>query len=157
MSLKQQTDTLLREQLIELLRGGFAPNVILLREFHFDKTGIVLPGLHFSAWVLLGHMRARQTTLFNFMKNPCQNPEVWEDAYWPENSEPASEQEWQEAIKNFEEEMAEIISLVQDTETDLFKVQQNGKTLSWAALTLLHHNGYHIGQLKTIGRQLGVW
>ena len=39
------TDDLFRGHLTELLRGGFAPVVILLREFHFDKAGIVL-GCH---------------------------------------------------------------------------------------------------------------
>ncbi|MDX5423418.1 MAG: hypothetical protein LPK14_14270, partial [Hymenobacteraceae bacterium] len=54
----QSTDKLIREQLVELLRGGFAPNVILLREFDHTKAGIILDGLHFSAWILLGHIRA---------------------------------------------------------------------------------------------------
>jgi hypothetical protein len=150
-------DYLIREQLTELLKGGFAPNVILLREFHYNKTGIILPGLHFSAWILLGHMRARQTTLLNFMKNPTLNHEVWEDAYWPENPAPANEPEWQEGISDFENELNQMVRLVQDAGNNLFKLQPNGKTLSYAALTALHHNGYHIGQLKTIGRQLGVW
>ena len=157
MSSTPSTDTLLREQLAELLQGGFAPNVILLREFHYEKAGIMLKGLHFSAWVLLGHMQARQQTLLNFMKAPEQHPEIWPDAHWPQNHTPQSEQEWNQAIDRFERELAEMIAVVRDPETDLFKVHSNGKTLSWAALTALHHNGYHIGQLKTVGRQLGVW
>ncbi|WP_187264800.1 hypothetical protein [Pontibacter beigongshangensis] len=155
-------DTLLRTHLVELLTGGFAPNVILLREFQFEKAAVMLNGLHFSAWVLLGHMRARQQTLLRFMQDPQQNQEVWLDAHWldahwPENHQPASEQEWQQAIDAFEKELQEMILIVQDPERQLFEVHPNGKTLAWAAITALHHNSYHIGQLKTIGRQLGVW
>lgn len=157
MTSTPDTDTLVRTQLVELLQGGFAPNVILLREFHFEKAGVLLDGLHFSAWILLGHMQARQRTLLNFMKDPERNPEIWPDAHWPENHVPQTEQEWNQAIDSFESELSEMIAVVQNPEKDLFKVHRNGKTLSWAAMTALHHNGYHIGQLKTVGRQLGVW
>ncbi|CAN5848702.1 hypothetical protein BH24BAC1_BH24BAC1_37530 [soil metagenome] len=157
MALDPAIDQQLREQLVELMEGGFAPNVILLREFDYRKAGIVLAGLHFSAWVLLGHMRDRQRTLLHFMEAPDQNPEIWPDAHWPENHAPESDQAWQQAIDGFEEDLAAMIRIVQHPERPLFAVQANGKTLSWAAMTSLHHNGYHIGQLKTIGRQLGVW
>lgn len=153
----QSTDTLLREHLVELLTGGFAPNVILLREFDYKKAGIVLDGLHFSAWVLLGHIRGRHLTLLRYMQDPENNPDVWPEAPWPDNHQPASQQEWNNAIAAYERDLIEMIQLVQDQASDLFQVQPNGKTLAWAAMTTLHHTGYHIGQLKTVGRQLGVW
>ena len=153
----QNIDSLLREQLAELLQGGFAPVVILLREFHYDKVGIVLPGLHFSAFSLLGHMQKRQRSLLSFMKEPQHKQEVWEDAYWPQKFAPDNEQEWQQAIADFEKDLEEAIQIIQDPATDLYAVQENGKSLSWAAMALFHHNGYHIGQFKAVGRQLGVW
>ena len=148
---------LLRKQLLELLEGGFAPNGILLREFDHKKAGIILEGLHFSAWILLGHIRARQKVLLNFMKAPEKYPDVWPDAPWPENHEPKNREEWESAIAVYEQELEEVKGIVRDEKTDLFEIHSNGKTRSWAALTILHHSGYHIGQLKTIGRQLGVW
>ncbi|WP_026464318.1 hypothetical protein [Adhaeribacter aquaticus] len=157
MGSENTTDQLTRAYLAELLVGGFAPTVILLREFQYDKAGQILNGLHFSGWILLGHMRARQNTLLSFMKDPENNQDIWPDAHWPENYAPASADEWEKAIAEFEKELNEMIDLVKNPEIDLFQVQSNGKTLAWAAMTTLHHNGYHIGQLKTIGRQLGVW
>ena len=157
MSPDQNADHLLRVQLADLLRGGFAPNVILLREFHFDKTGIVLDGLHFSAYSLLRHMARRQATLLSFMKDPKNNSEVWDDAHWPQNFVPESEEAWQSAINSFEQDLEEMVRIVQNPDTPLFEVQENGQTLSWAAMASLHHNGYHIGQMKAVGRQLGVW
>lgn len=150
-------DLLLRQQLVELLEGGFAPNVILLREFDHKKAGIILDGLHFSAWILLGHIHARQQVLYNFMRDPDENPDVWPEALWPENYEPKSREEWETAIDSYEKDLKKVLDLVKDPKTPLFKIWKNGKTISWAALTLLHHTGYHIGQLKAIGRQLGVW
>lgn len=152
-----QQDKLLRQQLTELLEGGFAPNIILLREFDHKKAGIILDGLHFSAWILLGHIRARHSTLLEFILNPSENHEVWKDAFWPENFQPEERSQWDSAVDEFEAELKQMKKAIQSSETDLFKVRENGKTISWAAMTALHHTGYHIGQLKTIGRQLGVW
>ncbi|UJH91601.1 hypothetical protein LZ575_02500 [Antarcticibacterium sp. 1MA-6-2] len=150
-------EILLREQIIELLEGGFAPNVILLREFSYEKAGIILDGLHFSAWVLLGHIRGRQQVLLNFIKDPGNNKNVWPDAPWPPNHQPESREEWELEIDKYEQELQEVIDLIKDDSIPLYELQSNGKTFSWAAMTLLHHTGYHIGQLKTVGRQLGVW
>lgn len=150
-------DKILRSQLVELLKGGFAPNVILLREFSAEKAGIILEGLHFSAWILLGHIQARQKVLLNFIKAPDSNPGVWPDAEWPENQKSISSEEWENKITEFEKDLDEFILHIQDKEIPLLKLYKNGKTVSWAALTAIHHTGYHIGQLKAIGRQLGVW
>ncbi len=152
-----QTEDILKDQIVELLQGGFAPVVILLREYHYEKTGIVLDGLPFSAWSLLEHMRHRQNILLGFMKDPENNQDVWPPAYWPDNPVPESQEAWNEAINSFESDLREMIRIVQDPGSDLFKVQENGKSLSWAAMTTFHHNAYTIGQVKAIGRQLGVW
>ena len=143
--------------LLELLRGGFAPVVILLREFQYDKTGIVLDGLHFSAWSLLGHMMHRQKIFLAFIQNPEKDIDLWPEAHWPQDFEPKSENEWSAAIKEFEADLETITRLVKDAGTALHKIQSNGKSLFWAAVANLQHNAYHIGQMKTIGRQLGVW
>ena len=157
MNIKKETDTILREQFVELLKGGFAPVVILLREFHFNKAGIALNGLPFSAWSLLEHMRHRQKILLQFMKEPENHPDVWPEAHWPQNPVPENEEAWKESINSFEQDLEEIIRIVKDPERNLYAVHGNGKTLSWAAMTTFHHNAYTIGQVKAIGRQLGVW
>lgn len=150
-------ENMLREQFVEFLKGGFAPNVILLREFSYDKAGVILDGLHFSGWILLGHIRGRQKVLLDFMKDPENNSDVWPEAHWPDNYQPENREEWDKEIDKFERELQEVIDLVKNKSIPIFANQSNGKNRSWAAMTILHHTGYHIGQLKTIGRQLGVW
>ena len=146
-----------REELVELLEGGFAPNIVLFKEFPFRKAGVLLEGLHFSAWVLLGHIKARQLVLLNFMKDPEKYLDVWPEAFWPENNRPETKMEWEDAIAAYGKELEEMLNIIKDPGTDLLKLHGNGKTISWAAMTTMHHTGYHVGQLKTIGRQLGVW
>lgn len=156
MEVDEQADVV-RGHLVELLKGGFAPVVILLEEFHFDKAGVDLDGLPFSAWSLLEHMKHRQKVLLNFMKDPENNSEVWPEAYWPDHPVPESEAAWNSSIAEFRDDLQEMIRLVKDKSNELYKVHPNGKTLAWAAMTTLHHNAYTIGQIKAIGRQLGVW
>src|SRR5690606_39704526 len=105
----QNADNLLRAQLTELLIGGFAPVITLLREFHFEKAGILLEGLPFSAYSLLEHMRHRQHVLLKFMRNPADQLNVWPDAYWPESVEPENRQGWEDAIEAVEKDLEEII------------------------------------------------
>lgn len=102
-------------------------------------------------------MQKRQQTLLDFIKDPLQNTAVWEEAHWPQKFEPDDESDWLEAVNIFEKTLGEVIAAVDDPQTDLYQVRQNGKTVLWAAMALLHHNGYHIDQMKAIGRQLGVW
>lgn len=150
-------DNVIRSHLVELLKGGFAPVVALLREFQYGKTGIILEGLPFSVWSLLEHMKHRQSVLLQFMRNPDKNYEVWPEAYWPESTAPEDEQQWNASISRFEGDLDEMISIVINPDRNLFEVHENGKTLVWAAMTTFHHNAYTIGQIKSIGRQLGVW
>ncbi|ELR73546.1 hypothetical protein C900_02631 [Fulvivirga imtechensis AK7] len=146
-----------RDHLAELLKGGFAPVVILLREFHYNKTDYMLDGLPFSTWSLLEHMRWRQLILLRFMNDPQNHHNVWPDPYWPDNPVPANEGAWNDAIDSFEQNLNEVIAIVKNRNTHLFGPQKNGKSIYWAAVAILQHNAYHIGQIKAIGRQLGVW
>ena len=146
-----------KASIAHLLEGGFAPNIILLREFQYEKVGIILDGLHFSAWILLGHLHSRHCDFLEFIKNPHKDINLWPEAPWPENYPPKSAQEWHKAIDRYEKDLQEMIAVVSNPKVDIFAQYQNGKSISWAAMTVLHHTGYHIGQLKTIGRQLGVW
>lgn len=152
-----EKDVLIREHLSELLHGGFAPVVALLREYHYDKTSHMFDGLPFSTWSILGHMRWRQRNLLQFMQHPEADSELWPDPWWPEETAPRSESEWNKAIDDFENDLDEVIAVVNDPAVSLTKKRSNGKTLHWAAVAILQHNAYHIGQIKVIGRQLGVW
>lgn len=152
----ENTDVV-RADLVELMEGGFAPVVILLREFDHKKASVVLDGLPYSAWSLLGHMHNRQELLLSFMRGSNDNADLWPEPYWPDNNAPGDEVSWNSAIDNFERDLTEMRSIVDNKNIPLFEVRDNGKSLYWAALAAVQHNSYHIGQIKAIGRQLGVW
>lgn len=117
----------------------------------------MLDGLHFSAWILLGHIRARHRQILAFMQDPKKNQQIWQEAEWPKNHEPANREEWYAEIEEFQKEIKEMKKIILDRDISIFFIHENGKSFSDAAMISLHHTGYHIGQLKAIGRQLGVW
>ena len=59
----------------------------------------------------------------------------------------------------FISELAEMVELVRDPESDLFTPFSWGKgqTLLREALLLADHNAYHLGQAVTERRLLGTW
>lgn len=153
----EMTETdFLKQTLADLMDGGFAPVAVLLREFDHQKAGIVLEGLPYSVWSLLGHMQHRQCVFLGFLKKPEDSPDLWPKAFWPENT-PPSEKEWLDAIAAFESDLEAMKQLVINSGEELFHAGKNGKSMFWAVVANLQHNAYHIGQIKAIGRQLGVW
>lgn len=144
-------------ELTNRLPGGFAPVVPLLREFHYHKAAVVLDGLPYSAWSLLEHMRHRQAVVLDFLRDPGRGADLWPPAYWPADPDPGSESAWHGAIAGFEQDLRAIIVHLERPVAPLFGRQPNGCTPFGAAIDVMQHNAYHIGQVKAIGRQLGVW
>ena len=144
-----------QDEFRRLLRGGFAPVVTLFREFHEDKSHIVLEGLPFSAWSLLEHMRHRQARILAYLRDP-EAGEPWPAAWWPEDPAPGSGSAWQGSIAAFEKDLEQIIDIVENPPGSPH-AGTRGPGLTAVAVAVLQHNAYHVGQLKVIGRQLGVW
>lgn len=155
------SDKALRDQLSRLLWGGHAhrPAVELLWEFPYEKSGIVLKGLPYSAWSLLEHLRIAQMDIIEFSRDPFYKSPKWPEEYWPESRKPGSEKAWNSSIEQFETGLHKMVSMVSDPSNDLFEPfpHGEGQTLFREAVMLAEHNSYHLGQLVVIGRQLNVW
>ena len=85
----------------------------------------------------------------------------WPDGYWPETTEPPTEEAWHESVGRLLEATEAMAAIVEDHEHDLYTrvpsaEKRHHHTLR-AALILLDHNGYHAGQLVDLRLALGVW
>ena len=90
------SDNALREQLADLIQkshahAGFDAAV---KEFPWDKAGVVPPGLSHSVWQLLEHLRIAQNDILEFSRSADHVSPEWPDGYWPRSAGPASESEW---------------------------------------------------------------
>jgi DinB superfamily len=151
----------LREHVLYLLRGGGA-------HVDFDKAiadlpakqrGSKVPGVPFTAWGLLEHMRIAQWDILEFSRNPKHTSPPWPAGYWPGSEAPPNAKAWDGSVARFRADLRAMEKLVADPETDLHaKIPHGeGQTILREALLIADHNAYHLGQLVMLRRLLGAW
>ncbi len=154
-------DKLLRQHLLDLLRGGGA-------HAKFDDVIAGIPaklhgrkpeGLPHSPWMLLEHMRIAQWDILEFSRNPKHVSPKWPEGYWPKTATPPSVAAWNASIRKFRQDSKAMEALVRNPKTDLFAPipSGDGKTVLREALLLADHNAYHLGQMLDLRRMLGAW
>lgn len=151
----------LLEQLTTLLDGGQAHVTFddAVADLPFAKQGIVPPGLPYSAWQLLEHLRIAQRDILDFSDNADDSykPMAWPDDYWPKDPAPADEFAWQASLDQIRTDRERFEELLQTGDlTQPFPWGQ-GQTLLREALLIADHNAYHVGELIAVRRLLGEW
>jgi hypothetical protein len=151
----------LRQHLLELLEGGQA-------HLNFDKAtadmplplcGVKPPGLPFTVWRLVEHMRIAQSDILQFSIDPHHVSPDFPTGYWPLGDAPPTPEAWEEAITAFRADLRAMMTLVADPKTDLFMpiTHGQGQTILRETLLVADHNAYHVGQLVIVRRLLGAW
>jgi DinB superfamily len=154
-------DRILRDHLVELLRGGHA-------YVNFEKAigglppelrGAKVSGLPHTVWQLLEHLRIAQWDILEFSRNPDHVSPSWPEGYWPETEAPPDAAAWDRGLESFRRELQEMQDLVADSQTDLYaKIPWgDGQTILREAMLVADHNAYHIGQIVSVRQALGAW
>jgi hypothetical protein len=146
-------DASLRDQLVQLLRGGGAHVDVFaaLKDFPPKLYGAKPENAPHSAW---------QRDLWDFSTNAEYVEKKWPDDYWPESAAPPSKQEWDSSMKALKEDLAAFEKLVKNPKSNLYAEIPWGKenqTLLREVLLAADHNSYHVGQLVLLRRLLGTW
>ena len=154
-------DTTLRAQLVQLLD---------FTEAHvgFDRAvkGIPLPlrgklpqGAEHSLWQLLEHLRIAQADILEFCRTASYQEKKWPDDYWPIALGPRNAREWHKAITGYRRDRKALQRLAANPKIDLTAKTPHGtgQTYLREILLVADHNAYHIGQLVTLRRHLGIW
>jgi uncharacterized damage-inducible protein DinB len=115
--------------------------------------------LPYSAWELVEHLRRAQHDILDYCRPPDYEAPEWPDAYWPEAPAPPSAEAWDDAVAQFKHDRAALSDLVTDETVDLYDTvpASDEHTYLREAMLVADHNAYHIGQLVTLRRQLGLW
>ena len=157
---KKSSDAL-RQQLLELLRGGNAHAGFdaAVADFPAQLRGKKPKGAEHSAWQLLEHLRIAQWDILEFSRDAKHVSPKWPDGYWPKAVAPPSAAAWSNSVRRFRADLKAMAKLVADKDRDLFALipHGEGQTLLREALLLADHNAYHIGQLILLRRLLGAW
>jgi uncharacterized damage-inducible protein DinB len=125
-----------------------------------DLRGRRPPGLPYSVWELVEHIRLAQLDLLEFCRNSAYEETLkWPDDYWPRDPAPASEQAWQESLAAIARDREALAHWTVETGVDLTaKIPHGtGQTYLRTVLVAVDHTAYHVGQIVLVRRLLGAW
>lgn len=127
-------------------------------DFPPEIRGKVAPGVPYSPWQLLEHMRRAQHDILDFCVNPAYKEMHFPDDYWPKSPEPPTPNAWDESVAAFKKDLARLQLLATDT-PELFATIPHGSGQTYAREFVLvtDHNAYHVGQMVLLRRLLGAW
>ncbi len=153
--------TVVREQLVALLKGGGAHVGFMdaIEGFPEAKRGTYVQGLPHTGWQLLEHSRIAQWDILEFSRNGSHVSPDFPDGYWPKTPGPSTAEAWDDSVSAFKRDLREMIRLVENPRTDLYaKIPHgDGQNVLREALVLADHNSYHLGQLVNLRQALGSW
>lgn len=158
MSSRIDGENVLRQQLLELLRGGHAHQSFedIIAGFPLEKINEKPPKMPYTIWQLLEHIRIAQDDILRFILDPDYTSPEWPTGYWPDRQVQADEQMWQRSIAQYQNDHRQLIELVANPETDLTAPIPHAKdyNILREILVVSDHNAYHIGELGILRHSL---
>jgi hypothetical protein len=153
-------DQALRDHVLYLLKDGGAHIGFddALSHWPIQSAGTKVAKFPHTAWMLLEHMRLAQRDILDFSRNSRHVSPPWPEGYWPELEAPPNEKAWIASITAFKKDLRAMEQIVSDKEVDLFAriPWGDGQTILREALLVADHNAYHLGQLLTLRKSLGI-
>ncbi len=151
----------LRQHVLDLLRGrnAHADFDTAVADLPSRLRGVKPPGVPYTAWQLLEHMRIAQSDILEFSRDGKYKSPPWPEGYWPKTEAPPNAASWNNSLRSFRADLKAMAKLVADKKTDLFaKIPHGtGQTILREALLVADHNSYHLGQIVLLRRLLGTW
>jgi uncharacterized damage-inducible protein DinB len=155
------TDRALREQVTAMLHweDAHADFGRIVDGVPPSKWGAVPPGLPYSLWQLLEHLRIAQYDILDFCRNPHYAHPRWPEDYWPREPGPPGEEAVAESIAAFVRDREGLMAMGLDPKVDLFAriPHGTGQTYLREILLVADHTAYHLGQMVAVRRALGIW
>jgi uncharacterized damage-inducible protein DinB len=125
-----------------------------------DRRGARAAGFEHSAWQLIEHIRLAQDDIVDFCVNAkYEHTMKWPDDYWPADPEPPGAKAWDQSLAGYGRGLEQLQNIAR-TIPDLTAVVPTGKssqTYLRAVLLVIDHSSYHVGQLVSLRRALGIW
>lgn len=124
-----------------------------------NRRGERPDALPYSVWELVEHIRRAQDDILVYCRDPDYEHPDWPADFWPENAAPPSADRWEKSLTQIEEDREVLCGLARDDTLDLYEtVPSSGEhTFLRELLLVADHTAYHVGQIVTVRRQLGVW
>jgi uncharacterized damage-inducible protein DinB len=151
----------LREQVAALLRwqDAHAGMDHVVDRVPPDKWTATAPGLPYTLWQLLEHVRLTQYDILDFCRNPSYVERRWPEDYWPKKSDRPTAKAVAASLRSYREDLKALTALALDENVDLFAriPHGTGQTYLREFLLVADHTSYHLGQMVAVRRALGIW
>jgi hypothetical protein len=124
-----------------------------------DMRGARAAGFEHSPWQLVEHMRLAQEDILDFCVDADYEHKLeWPGDYWP-GPTPPGELAWQESIASFRHSREKMKALTREVHDLTARVPTGtgNQTYLRAILLVADHAAYHVGQLVSVRRALGIW
>jgi uncharacterized damage-inducible protein DinB len=124
-----------------------------------DRRGERPEALPYSVWELVDHIRVAQRDILDYCRNPDYEAPDWPDDYWPDTTAPPRPDAWTSCVAQVQSDLSAMCDLVTDETIDLHSTvpASDKHTYLREAMLVADHNAYHIGQIVTVRRDLGLW
>ena len=154
-------DQTLREQVAHLLgwEDAHAGLERIVDGVPPDKWGATAPGLPYTLWQLLEHLRLSQYDILDFCRNPGYTEQRWPEDYWPKAGAPPDAGAVAESVAAFRRDRETLEAMARDRGVDLLAriPHGTGQTYLRELLLVADHTAYHLGQMVVVRRALGIW
>ncbi|MDD5371602.1 MAG: DinB family protein [Anaerolineaceae bacterium] len=112
-----ESDAILRQELLALLRGGNAHMPLEEAAAGFPEAAMNSqpPNVPYTPWHLLEHLRRTQLDILEFIRDPKYVSPEWPVGYWPAPDEQTEWDGWEETLRRFETDLADLKAIVNDT------------------------------------------
>lgn len=154
-------DAALREQLVEILRGGHAHATYedVVANLPADLRGRRPNGAPYSPWMILEHIRIAFWDILEYSRNPSHVSPEFPSEYWPTDPLPPNPNAWTDSVARYARDREAFERLVRDPASDLFTPfpHGTGQNLVREVLVAATHTSYHLGELVVLRRLLGAW
>ncbi len=149
-------DATVRDQLRRLLDGSQAhiqPRT-LLEGFPVDRINRTVPGVPYTAWQLLEHLRLAQRDILDYISPGDYQEPAFPAGYWPDPERQATEEEWASSLGRFLADLGALQETAVAPDTDLTAPlpRNPDHTVLRELLIIGNHNSYHLGQLAILSR-----
>jgi uncharacterized damage-inducible protein DinB len=154
-------DAAVRQHLVKLLdsKEAHATFDAAVEDIPLKSLGTVPKRWEYSIWQLVEHIRIAQADILDFSVNAAYEERLkWPDDYWPRARAPKNGAAWKNSLKNYRRDLEAMKQLTTDVpELDATIPHGTGQTYLREILLVADHTAYHVGQIVTLRRQLGIW
>jgi hypothetical protein len=155
------TDRALREQLAAVLgwEDAHAGLDRIVGGVPQDRWSASAPGLPYTLWQLLEHIRLTQHDILDFSRNPGYAELRWPEDYWPPAGAAPTAEDVSTTLAALRKDRNALIAMALDPKIDLFAriPHGTGQTYLRELLLVADHTSYHLGQMVVVRRALGIW